>query len=122
MTTATTSDTARLTLGDQDYDLPVTVGSEGETAIDIQALRGASGAITLDPGYGNTGSCRSAITFINGEQGILRYRGYPIGQDRRAGPLPRGVLAAQSTGSSPRRRSSTRSARTSRFTRSCTRT
>ena len=80
MTTATTKQVAKLTLGGKDYELPVLVGSEGETAIDIQALRGASGAITLDPGYGNTGSCQSAITFIDGEKGILRYRGYPIEQ------------------------------------------
>ncbi len=58
--------------------LPLFKGSEGETAIDIQNLRSKTGLITLDPGYGNTGSCRSAITFIDGEQGILRYRGYAI--------------------------------------------
>jgi citrate synthase len=58
--------------------LPVVVGSEGETAIDIQQLRNQTGLITLDPGYGNTGACRSAITFIDGEKGILRYRGYAI--------------------------------------------
>jgi citrate synthase len=58
--------------------LPMIRGSEGEVAIDVQTLRAKTGAITLDPGYGNTGSCRSAITFIDGEQGILRYRGYPI--------------------------------------------
>src|SRR5881296_3255270 len=58
--------------------LPVLKGSEGEPAIDIQSLRNKTGLITLDPGYGNTGSCRSAITFIDGEKGILRYRGYPI--------------------------------------------
>jgi citrate synthase len=78
MTTATNTGVAKLTLDGKDYELPVLVGSEGETAVDIQAFRGASGAITLDPGYGNTGSCKSAITFINGEKGILRYRGYPI--------------------------------------------
>jgi citrate synthase len=78
MTTATTTQVAKLTLDGKDYELPVLVGSEGETAIDITALRGASGLITLDPGYGNTGSCKSAITFIDGERGILRYRGYPI--------------------------------------------
>src|SRR5438477_5232107 len=58
--------------------LPMIKGAEGEVAIDIQALRAKTGAITPDPGYGNTGSCRSAITFIDGEKGILRYRGYPI--------------------------------------------
>ncbi len=67
--------TATLTLNGQDYQFPVTVGSEGEVGIDIARLRAQSGAITLDPGYGNTGSCESAITYINGEQSILRYRG-----------------------------------------------
>ena len=55
-------------------------GSEAEVAVDISQLRAATGAITLDNGYGNTGSCKSAITFIDGERGILRYRGYPIEQ------------------------------------------
>ena len=71
---------AKLNLDDQEYEFPVIVGSEGELAIHSQALRSQTGAITLDPGYGNTGSCRSAITFIDGEEGILRYRGYPIEQ------------------------------------------
>jgi len=73
-----TSASARLTLDGKDYDLPVITGSEGERAVDIAKLRDATGAITLDPGYGNTGSCKSAITFIDGDKGILRYRGYPI--------------------------------------------
>ncbi|HEX9794035.1 MAG TPA: citrate synthase [Planctomycetota bacterium] len=58
--------------------LPVVQGSEGEQALDIGRLREETGLITYDPGYGNTGSCASAITFIDGEKGILRYRGYPI--------------------------------------------
>jgi len=58
--------------------LPVITGSEGETGIDISQLRAQTGAVTFDPGFGNTGACRSAITFIDGEKGILRYRGYPI--------------------------------------------
>ncbi len=70
--------TAKLFLQEKEYDLPVTVGSEGEVGINIMQLRGKTGAITLDSGYGNTGSCESAITFIDGEKGILRYRGYPI--------------------------------------------
>ena len=69
---------ASLNLDGKDYELPVVVGSEGEVGIDISQLRAKSGAITLDPGYGNTGACESAITFIDGEKGILRYRGYPI--------------------------------------------
>ncbi|MEM7051396.1 MAG: citrate synthase [Acidobacteriota bacterium] len=73
--------TAKLTLDDRQFDLPVTSGSEGEVAVDIAKLRSSTGGvITLDPGYGNTGSCESAITFIDGEKGILRYRGYPIEQ------------------------------------------
>ena len=58
--------------------LPLVTGTEHENAIDIEKLRSATGLITLDPGLGNTGACRSAITFIDGEKGILRYRGYPI--------------------------------------------
>ncbi len=69
---------AKLTLDGKDYELPVVVGSEGEVGVDISQLRAQSGAITLDPGYGNTGACESAIAFIDGEKGILRYRGYPI--------------------------------------------
>ncbi len=60
--------------------LPLLRGTEGEVAVDIEKLRTATGMITMDPGYGNTGSCRSAITFIDGEQGILRYRGYDIAE------------------------------------------
>ena len=71
---------AKLSLDGQDYELPVVVGSEGERGVDITRFRGESGAITLDSGYGNTGACQSAICFINGEEGILRYRGYPIEQ------------------------------------------
>ena len=74
------SDDAILILGDEQYRFPVREGTEGERAIDIQDLRARTGHITLDPGYGNTGSCQSAITFIDGEEGILRYRGIPIEQ------------------------------------------
>jgi citrate synthase len=73
-------DAAKLLLDGKEYELPVVVGSEGEVGVDVGNLRAQSGAITLDPGYGNTGSCNSAITFIDGERGILRYRGYPIEQ------------------------------------------
>ena len=71
---------ATLAYGDQAIDLPLIVGTEGETAVDISRLRAQTGLITLDNGYVNTGSCRSAITFLDGERGILRYRGYPIEQ------------------------------------------
>ena len=63
---------------DKSIELPVIEGSENEKAIDITSLRKDTGYITLDPGYGNTGACISDITFIDGEVGILRYRGYPI--------------------------------------------
>ena len=69
---------ATLTLDGKSYELPVLLGTEGEIGIDISDLRAKTGAITVDNGYGNTGSCLSAITFIDGEKGILRYRGYPI--------------------------------------------
>jgi citrate synthase len=60
------------------YEFPIVVGSEGEKAIDISNLRQKTGLITLDPGYANTGSCISSITFMDGEKGILRYRGIPV--------------------------------------------
>jgi len=69
---------ATLNLNGKDYELPVLVGTEGEVGIDISDLRAKTGAITLDSGYANTGSCTSSIAFIDGERGILRYRGYPI--------------------------------------------
>ena len=69
---------AKLIFDGKEYELPVAVGSENEVGIDITKLRSTSGAITLDNGYANTGSCTSSITFIDGEKGILRYRGYPI--------------------------------------------
>ena len=71
---------ARLSLDGKELEVPVVVGTEGEVGLDIAQLRAKSGAITFDPGYGNTGACESAITFIDGEAGILRYRGYPIEQ------------------------------------------
>lgn len=70
--------TAHLDIAGRQYELPIFVGSEGELGLDIQKLRSELGCITFDPGYGNTGSCESAITFIDGERGILRYRGYAI--------------------------------------------
>ena len=70
--------TAKLTLDGKEYELPVVTGSENEKAIDISRLRADSGYITLDSGYMNTGATRSAITYLDGEQGILRYRGIPI--------------------------------------------
>ena len=71
-------DHATLAYQDKNLELPIIEGSEGEKAIDISSLRPSTGLITLDVGYQNTGSCLSSITFIDGENGILRYRGIPI--------------------------------------------
>jgi len=71
---------AKLILDGKEYDLPVFEGSEGEVAIDIRKLRADSGAVTYDPGFANTASCQSNITFLDGEKGILRYCGCPIEQ------------------------------------------
>ncbi len=73
-------DTAKLILNGEEYEFPVVVGTEDEVGIDLTTLRSRTGAISLDPAYGNTGSCISTITFVDGEKGILRYRGYPIEQ------------------------------------------
>lgn len=73
------SDIAKLQIGDKSYEFPLVKGTENEIGIDIVSLRSVTdGVITLDPGYKNTGSCQSAITFLDGEKGILRYRGYSI--------------------------------------------
>ena len=72
--------TASLRLEDKEYSLSVMEGSEGEKAIDTRQLRAATGHIAYDQGYGNTGSCESMITYLDGDNGILRHRGYPIDQ------------------------------------------
>ncbi|HMX04805.1 MAG TPA: citrate synthase [Chitinophagales bacterium] len=74
------SETAHIKLGEQEIDLPVFTGSEGEQSIDINKLRDLTGYVTLDSGFKNTGATKSSITFLDGELGILRYRGYPIEQ------------------------------------------
>jgi citrate synthase len=74
------SEVAKLKCGDHEIEMPIVTGSENEQGIDISKLRGTTGLVTLDQGYVNTGSTTSAITFLNGEQGVLRYRGYPIEQ------------------------------------------
>jgi citrate synthase len=74
------SKTATLNIEGKELTLPVVVGTEGEKAVDIGRLRAETGYITYDDGFGNTGSCQSSITFIDGEVGVLRYRGYPIEQ------------------------------------------
>ena len=76
---------AVLRIGSEETELPMVVGTEGERGIDISKLRAQTGAVTLDNGFVNTASCESAITFIDGEAGILRYRGHP---DRGAGVGP----------------------------------
>ncbi|MAG32751.1 MAG: citrate (Si)-synthase [Deltaproteobacteria bacterium] len=73
-------DKATLKVGDKTVELPIIVGTENEVAVDIRRLRAETGVITYDPGFANTGSCQSDITFIDGEKGILRYGGYPIEQ------------------------------------------
>ena len=73
------SEIAKLQIGENSYEFPLIQGTENEVAIDIKTLRDATnGVVTIDPGYKNTGSCQSAITFLDGEKGILRYRGYSI--------------------------------------------
>jgi len=72
--------TASLKIDDKEYPLPVIIGTEGEKAVDTRALRTASGYVSFDQGYGNTGSCESQITYLDGDNGILRHRGYPIEQ------------------------------------------
>ena len=70
--------TAKLNVNNETYELPLVEGAEGEIGIDISTLRSQSGIITLDKGFKNTGSTKSSITFLNGEEGVLRYRGYSI--------------------------------------------
>jgi citrate synthase len=76
----TMTEFVKVLYGDKEFQLPLVVGTEGEKAIDISKLRQETGLITLDTGYGNTGSCTSNITFMDGEKGILRYRGIPVEQ------------------------------------------
>ncbi|MBN2145419.1 MAG: citrate synthase [Candidatus Aureabacteria bacterium] len=73
-------ETAKIQIGDINFECPIIKGTENEIALDIGKLRSSTGYITLDEGFANTGACKSSITFIDGEQGILRYRGYPIEQ------------------------------------------
>src|SRR5882762_9797868 len=74
------ADRAHLNVNGTAIDLPVVVGTEGEKAVDIAQLRGKTGFVTLDPAFMNTASTTSAITYLDGEKGILRYRGIPIEQ------------------------------------------
>jgi citrate synthase len=109
-TGAAAASAATLTYNGQTVSLPLVKSSEGDMAIDIQKLRASTGLIALDPGFGNTGACRSTITFIDGERGILRYRGYDIADLAEQstflevawlllhGELPSGAELAQFTG------------------------
>ena len=72
------SNSVKISYNDSTYEFPLVEGTENEKGIDIQTLRSKTGLITYDPGYKNTGSCKSSLTFLNGEEGILRYRGYSI--------------------------------------------
>ena len=74
------SEVAKLKCGDHDLELPIVTGTENEQGLDIGKLRSTTGMVTIDQGYVNTGSTTSGITFLNGEEGVLRYRGYPIEQ------------------------------------------
>ena len=71
---------AKLELGGETYEFPVLEGSTGPDVVDIRKLYGQTGAFTFDPGYKSTASCESALTYIDGQEGILLHRGYPIGQ------------------------------------------
>jgi len=78
--TLTAAETATITVGGKSTELPVVHGTDGDAGLDIGQLRAQTGLVTLDNGYGNTGSCTSSITYLDGDAGILRYRGYPIEQ------------------------------------------
>ena len=69
---------AKLNFDNKEYEFQVVIGSEKEKAIDVSSLRSKANLITIDPGFKNTGSCKSSITFLDGEKGVLRYRGYSI--------------------------------------------
>ena len=77
------TETVTLTYEGKTYELPLLEGSTGEKAIDISALRKDTGLITFDPGFMSTGSCKSKITYLDGEKGVLLYRGYPIEQSQK---------------------------------------
>jgi citrate synthase len=71
---------AKLTVGEKAFDLPILEGTTGPDVVDIRKLYGQTGMFTYDPGYTSTASCESALTYIDGEEGVLLHRGYPIGQ------------------------------------------
>ena len=71
---------SQLAVGGKDFEFPVMAGTVGPDVVDIRKLYGSTGMFTYDPGYKSTASCESALTFIDGEEGVLLHRGYPIGQ------------------------------------------
>ena len=85
---------AKLTYNGMTYEMPIIEGTEGEKGIDISKLRQETSLITLDVGYQNTGSCMSSITFIDGDKGILRYRGIPIEELAEKASFYRSSLSA----------------------------
>ena len=87
-------ETAKLTYGSQTYDLPVRHGTVGPSVIDVSNLYKETGAFTYDPGFTSTASCESQITYIDGDEGELLYRGYPIDQLAEQSQLPRDLLPA----------------------------
>src|SRR5205823_6898157 len=80
MDATSTTKTATLTVGNKNYDLPILSGTIGPDVVDIGKLYGQSGMFTYDPGFTSTASCQSKITYIDGDAGVLEYRGYPIEQ------------------------------------------
>ena len=87
------ADIAKLEIDGKKYEFPIIRGTENEVAIEIKTLRGTTeGIITLDPGYKNTGACTSEITFLDGEKGILRHRGYAIEELTKKSKLFRSCL------------------------------
>ena len=86
--------TGKLTLGDKNWSFPIYEGTIGPEVIDIGKLYNEAGIFTYDPGFTSTGSCESKITYIDGDEGILLYRGYPIERSGRARRLPRDLLPA----------------------------
>ena len=82
----TQAGSATLTLQDKQYEFPVITGTSGLNVIDIRKFYGLSGAFTYDPGFASTASCKSDITFTDGQHGILLYRGYPVEQLAEHGP------------------------------------
>ena len=98
------SKTGTLTVGDKNWDFPIYAGTIGPNVLDISKLYAESGMFTYDPGFTSTASCESKITYIDGDEGILLYRGYPIEQLAEHGDFPRDLLPAALRRTADRRR------------------